>query len=890
MKSSVKKFSSFVIIVMLVVFALAIFATSSFAVKAEGPTSIELPLKLVKKVEFKLDESSALIEQPLAADENFTFKIGETEYTIGRGTHFNIPAGEGKVWQYKALKSGSFANLDTTENNFKKPGIYKSPTITAEDLIEGATVGENGPTITLPEGGTYIEYTIGIKLGTLNAYASDTEKRSFNTKAQGINPAYTFTGAVTTDFDSVTYSPQLGTDVEIYKPEGSETEWKFNGAYLDVVENNFMRSGTYTANVKAKESSYYVTDENSIIQYEIHKADATSFVYNTGGDEKQYYAVGVYGIPLREAYAFNLESTIALKGTWNMIEPAGELDKIIDETIATPGGAISDSVYTFKFTAEEGYENEYYNTANLEQVHIKVLSKPQVRFIKHDGTFTSLQDADIETTEYIAKFKIPDSGITKSGYTFKGWVLDGDETRPYEKTTSPMDFVLQARFIFTQKWEANKDTKFKLKYFFEHISEVDDDGNPVYKEGLGPTAFPNETATGTTDATLKTNEDIETFGFADESKYKLLGFEFNQIKTLADEDNKNFKIKGDGSAEYKLFYTRKTFSFVFEAKEEDAIDPASLPADILDIRFGKKQKLPTDEIAKKGYIFNGYTDGLKKTRTGENQIFKAGEEYNFNETSNEIHDGAKVTFTLNFSARKDVPYVVYHKLLNGTDLKDPEIIKTGTTKEEARAVYALVGYRKAQSPDPLKKDTGTIEVTDLANTLSLEELVASEEILKLYCYYEKITGTYIFDYPGAPEGPAKAVEYGDIITLPKALTSDESRVFLGWQINGGSKYYEAESTFEFRGGDLVFTPAWSYAQGQTEEETFDNSFTYTKEKIKLSGGAIAGIVIASVVVAGIITFSIIWFGVKKKSFKDLIPKKGVRKGKGKGKRKGGFLK
>lgn len=57
-----------------------------------------------------------------------------------------------------------------------KVWIYKSPTITAEDLIEGATVGENGPTITLPEGGTYIEYTIGIKLGTLNAYASDAEK------------------------------------------------------------------------------------------------------------------------------------------------------------------------------------------------------------------------------------------------------------------------------------------------------------------------------------------------------------------------------------------------------------------------------------------------------------------------------------------------------------------------------------------------------------------------------------------------------------------------------------------------------------------------------------------------------------------------------------------
>ena len=61
-------------------------------------------------------------------------------------------------------------------------------------------------------------------------------------------------------------------------------------------------------------------------------------------------------------------------------------------------------------------------------------------------------------------------------------------------------------------------------------------------------------------------------------------------------------------------------------------------------------------------------------------------------------------------------------------------------------------------------------------------------------------------------------------------------------------------------------------QGFTKQSTAPNSVEIPNTKLPkgLSGGAIAGIVIGSVVVVGIGPFSIVWFGIKKKTFADII--------------------
>ncbi|HHX49718.1 MAG TPA: hypothetical protein GX709_04950 [Clostridiales bacterium] len=901
MKSNVKKFYSFIIVMMMVVFAVVIFISSSQIAKAEEgeKPSITIPETLRKKIVYKVDEDK-LIEQPLADDESFNFKIGKKEYTVQRGVHFKIDESEGNVWQYKSLKGATFSPLEKENetNNFKKPGVYKSPKIT---LIEGATIDVDGVKTKLKnptEGKVYIEYIIGLPIGELEAYTAETAKRSFNNRSQPLNAAYTFNDAVKTTFDGEKYSPTLGTDITIHI---SDNEWMFRKTEedqekkLDTVENNFVRSGIYTIKFEAKETSYYVSSDDSIIKYEIHKADATSFVNHDGNE---YYAIGIEGLKLGKTQAVKKNSISDFLGKWEMVETE-PVDAIIDHTNVVD--ELSSTTYEFKFTPDEGYEDEYTNYNNIK-VHIKVSAKPEVIFVKHDLTSQQLTDAEIQYTEgeeKKAKFKIPAPGILKSGYTFKGWLLkDGAKDEEGEDIlyieNEEKEFELEARYIFTQFWEANTDTKFILKYLFESIAVdengnpiLDEDGNIIYREGLGPTAFPNETLTGTTDATIKTPEEIEPYEFGNEEKYKLLGFVFNQDKTLADEDNKNFKIKGDGKASYKLYFNRKVFSFVFEAKEGDGILEEALPAEIPNIKFGAKQKLPVEELAKKGYIFNGYKDGLQKTNTGEYRIFKSGEEYVFNEVSDDIHNNGKVTFTANFSPRKDVPYIVYHKLVDDSDIKDPDIVKTGETDKKVFAIYSMVGYKKTESPDPEnKKDTETILATDIESDATIEKLEASHEIIKLYCYYEKVKGTYAFGKTGTPTN----IEYGEQITLPKAPESTDNRVFKGWQIDGGTTPYSAGDEITYRGGNLVFLPIWaSPVQSETtEDDSFDNSFLYTKEKEGLSGGAIAGIVIASLVVAAIVLFSIIWFGVQKKTFKDLAPKKSSTKSKGK--RKGGFLK
>ena len=108
----------------MVVFAVVIFISSSQIAKAEEGEnpSITIPETLRKKIVYKVDEEDKLIEQPLAGDESFNFKIGKKEYTVQRGEHFKIEDSEGNVWQYKSLKGATFSPLEKK----MKPTISKT--------------------------------------------------------------------------------------------------------------------------------------------------------------------------------------------------------------------------------------------------------------------------------------------------------------------------------------------------------------------------------------------------------------------------------------------------------------------------------------------------------------------------------------------------------------------------------------------------------------------------------------------------------------------------------------------------------------------------------------------------------------------------------------------
>lgn len=65
-------------------------------------------------------------------------------------------------------------------------------------------------------------------------------------------------------------------------------------------------------------------------------------------------------------------------------------------------------------------------------------------------------------------------------------------------------------------------------------------------------------------------------------------------------------------------------------------------------------------------------------------------------------------------------------------------------------------------------------------------------------------------------------------------------------------------------------PISSDSQAVSSETPASSSEAPTEDKGGLGGGAIAGIIVGSVAVAGIGGFSVVWFGVKKKSFADLL--------------------
>ena len=116
-------------------------------------------------------------------------------------------------------------------------------------------------------------------------------------------------------------------------------------------------------------------------------------------------------------------------------------------------------------------------------------------------------------------------------------------------------------------------------------------------------------------------------------------------------------------------------------------------------------------------------------------------------------------------------------------------------------------------------------------------------------------------------GESNFYKEGESVTIT-ANEPAEGKEFVGWKdASGKIVSTQKEYTFVVKDG-MVLTAV--YQDKAPGGGTIDGEIAPAPDKKGLSGGQIAGIVIGSIAGVGIVGFAIFWFGVKKKSFAELI--------------------
>lgn len=849
-------------------------ASSSPALASGGPqkgrpqVAGELPSLLKHKVAW-----NEMGVGPVNTGDSILFKHEDIERQVDWGTHIAKPAGES--WKYKYFGESEFKLLDTSVNNFQKPGIYRLDSI--EVTQQGSDDG-----VVLPTDGTAFEYILAFNLSNClsNAPVEGSEP-VFNDKSQ----PFDLTAFDTVEYEGVMQKAVLGEDVEILPIEGSPeaaSSWEFTDAnnlasnvVMDPAVNNFVRAGLYEARYALVEGCDKFTIEGRVGTYKhfIAKYDVNDDINITAEDVQ--YADAVKGIKLIDSEAMPIDSQV--KGKW---APDSQADKdiLVDDSFAVDASGFSTASYIYSFTPDAGYENDYaYENVSLK---VKVNATPLVRFSNYKGEIT---DVDAAKVEYVAptadagakyKFNIIEAGADRAGYAFKAWTCDSFPGTEYvPDATAKAELDAKARYFFEQVWTPNSNTIFKLKFKLQNKAQ------DSYVESAAPGTGQSELEDkGTTDTTM-TQEKLDEY-LADEA-YRILGFDLDLDATKADEDNKNFKISGDGTAIYWLFYTRKSFTVRFSSGEETSVQ-GDLPAEVTVI-FEKSASFEVPSTYKKlGYDLKGWKDGYSKGADGKDKIFPSDKQFELSEITLDIHNSGIVTLTASFEAREDTPYLVYHILKEtGETIEGGMEVCNGTTDEQVHAVK-IPGYKAVESPDPARKSSGTLVGVDAQGKTAFADLESVDGILKLYVYYEIFSGTYRYtidiDKDGNPVmSDPMPIKSGESIVLEKPASDPEGKVFLGWSQNdpNGKPVHvlpEGKDVLEIpytAGEEYAFYAQWGYEKGDSAivgndgDAAPNNEFVITKEK-GLSGGAIAGITIGTLAGAGAVAGFIAWLVLKKR--------------------------
>ena len=332
---------------------------------------------------------------------------------------------------------------------------------------------------------------------------------------------------------------------------------------------------------------------------------------------------------------------------------------------------------------------------------------------------------------------------TKIGYTFLGWTYEGVTEPKLNVTISESTGAIE----FVANFEANKNTAYKVEYYFENAS----------KNGYDIRSTETENLTGTTD----TNATV-------------IPKNFDHFKFNAGMSKVTGNIEGDGSLVLKVYCDRNTYTVTtsVENSKGGSVTSGATKA------YGNE--ITVTATVKAGYTWLGWYSG--------NDVVSSDLSYTF------VVD-KDISLVAKWSANEDTFYTVeyYHQNIDNNDysLIHSDILM-GTTDTLANATinnYPHFTYYAA-----ISNASGNIDGD-------------GEAVLKIY--YTRSSYTVTTRAMNAKAGSVTSgstYRYGKSITV--TATTNLGYTFLGWY-QGNTLVCENESYKFTAENNVTLTAKWS---------------------------------------------------------------------------------
>ena len=389
--------------------------------------------------------------------------------------------------------------------------------------------------------------------------------------------------------------------------------------------------------------------------------------------------------------------------------------------------------------------------------------------------------------EYEAKVKAPEDPVRR-GYYFGGWYADEELTTPY---TYPEIMPNEDQSIYA-KWEAATD----IPYTVEHYRENFRSGEYELVEV--------ETFAGTTDTYVTP--------------------EFNTYEGYVTPAQAQLKIRADGGAVLRYYYTLERHTVTFDAGQVDGVDITAEQDKIYTLKYGAGISAP--QLAVSGYRFAGWTtDGTTATTVADTM---GTTDLTYYATWEKVSD---TPYRIEYYVQQpDGRYTMQHMV------KDETVTGATFSAEQLRSMILRDG-RDAEElfavPDAIVFENVTVKgiACDVAAVDG-----SGKTVIKVNYKRLQYSLTFESGYEGG-KTVVKDVYYGAQLVAPQNMTRT-GYVFAGWDTEPVATMPAQSLSYKAQWTPAGYTVRFHKDSDTATGTMADQAFTYDLEQV-LTAGAFA---------------------------------------------------